>query len=367
MKLPLQEVLITAFVLTDSYLLYAVCYVPKPVTDSKLRVHRIFPRIPFRYGFLSTTGSVTVIENNFNTATSLTESTLKELSENSTLYILSSDPLIYIIPNFLSSNECDLYRQHVHDECSGHDGRNLTRSNPPQVSLDAKKLWPLPFLSLLSGIPPYIHLLESTSDDVVFRDIASTVLPAVLVSLFAMGLLGYAIILPLLRKISDTSSRTSEAMALNMEQDLCLIGPLVNRATASVQKSHVPRSFSWVNWEAPVVTRYDKGAIFARHGDASPTRGSEWKEGGGQRVVTCICYLNTLAEGQGGETYFDKLKLCIRPQKGTALFFYPSYATSMEADERTTHESLPPLEEKWIVQLFGRADRVPPPLGLMKI
>jgi hypothetical protein len=179
-----------------------------------------------------------------------------------------------------------------------------------------------------------------------------------------MGLLGFVVILPLIRKISNASSRTSDALALNLKEDLHLIGPLVDRATASVWTEHLNVPFSSSNWEAPVVTKYKRGAVFARHGDASPTRGSEWKDIGGQRLVTCICYLNTLNEGQGGETYFDRLNLRVQPQKGSALFFYPAHATSMEADERMTHESLPPSEEKWIVQLFGRVELVPPPLGL---
>jgi hypothetical protein len=54
---------------------------------------------------------------------------------------------------------------------------------------------------------------------------------------------------------------------------------------------------SWDQWEAPVVTRYDPGAIFARHDDA-------------------ICYLNSLEDGQGGETYFDQLQRRTFPPHG---------------------------------------------------
>jgi hypothetical protein len=121
----------------------------------------------------------------------------------------------------------------------------------------------------------------------------------------------------------------------------------------------------WQCWEAPVVTRYDPGAIFARHGDASPIQGQEWRDQGGQRVVTCICYLNTLQEGEGGETYFDQVDIAVTPEAGKALFFFPADGLTWKADDRTTHESLPPVDkQKWIVQLFGRAKRVPPPLGL---
>lgn len=359
MKLLLQDVVLLTYLIKGNRLLCALQIAPKSKIDNQLH-QRFSPT----HGVIPSTLRST--DNIFKDAISSNETILNFMGVNTTLEILSTDPLIYIIPNFLSPEECDSYQQYVNDQCNIHNGRSLTRSNPPQVSLDVKKLWPLPFLSLVSGIPPTLHLLQSSTDDVAFRDIVVAVLPDIVVTLISMGLLGYVIILPLLRKISNASSRTSDAVALNMEQDLDLIAPLVDRATACVWTSHINRSFSWENWEAPVVTRYDRGSIFARHGDASPTRGSEWKDDGGQRLVTCICYLNTLVEGQGGETYFDKLKLCVQPQQGAALFFYPADAVSMEADERTTHESLPPSEEKWIVQLFGRADRVPPPLGLLK-
>ena len=363
MKFLLQGLVLLTLFINGSPLLFALQLAPKSKIDNRLLAQQNFSP---NDDVVAARRSRPIV-NFFKTSTSLTESTLKFIGVNTTLKILSNDPLIYIIPSFLSPEECDSYRQYVYEQCNTHSGRNLTRSNPPEISLDVKKLWPLPFLSLMSGIPRYLHRLNHVTtgtDTVSFRDIVVTVLPVIFVTLIAMGLLGFVIILPILRKMSETSSRTSDAIALNMEHDLDFIGPLVDRATACVWTSHINRSFCWENWEAPVVTRYDNGSIFARHGDASPTRGNEWKHDGGQRLVTCICYLNTLNKGQGGGTYFDKLNLCVQPQQGTALFFYPANAVSMEADERMTHESLPPLEEKWIVQLFGRVECVPPPLGL---
>jgi hypothetical protein len=56
----------------------------------------------------------------------------------------------------------------------------------------------------------------------------------------------------------------------------------------------------------------------------------------------------------------------VTPQRGQVLVFFPADCTTKQADDRTTHESLPPMDqEKWIVQLFGRiGPRVPPPLGI---
>ena len=263
--------------------------------------------------------------------------------------ILSQDPLVYVIPNFLSENECNDYIDKV-EYLESTNERCMTRSNPPEVSISLSKLWPLPFLSLGAGIPPLLKLGETPSVD----QIVQSVVPAIALALLGSSLL--AMLTPtLIRLVSDSSSRTSDAMALNMDKDVEFIRPLVELV-------HDATQHPWFAWEAPVATRYAPGAIFAQHGDASPTRGSEWSDLGGQRVVTCIVYLNTVK--QGGETSFSKIGVNVKPTRGSALFFFPANANTLDADDRTIHESLPPGEEKWIVQMFGRVGRVPPPLGI---
>jgi len=285
------------------------------------------------------------------------------------VHILSRDPLVYEIPNLLSKAECEAYQRYV---ISQEHTRPMTRSNPPDVSLDVSKLWPLPFLSLLAGVPPYLRLLQQQQQQgghdnlaaalhnpLSLSSIAQAVVPNILLALSAMAALAWGVVVPLLRRQSNQSSRTSVAVALNQEKDTDFVRPLVERVVAATPNNH-----PWWCWEAPVVTRYDPGAVFARHGDASPTRGSEWKDAGGQRVVTCICYLNDVTAG-GGETYFDQLDLAVQPAAGKALFFFPADRETWKADDRTTHESIAPVaNDKWIVQMFGRAQRVPPPLGL---
>jgi prolyl 4-hydroxylase len=264
--------------------------------------------------------------------------------------ILSPDPQIYMISDFLSEKECKEYIDRVENLESTKE-RDMTRSNPPEVSITVSKLWPLPFLSLAAGIPPLLKLGESPS----MEQISLSVVPAVAVALTGSVLL--ALLTPTLIKLmSDSSSRTSDAMALNLKEDVDFIRPLVDRVCEATQHP-------WFAWESPVVTRYEPGAIFAQHGDASPIKGSEWSKLGGQRVVTCIVYLNTVMEG--GETSFPKIGVAVRPKKGSALFFYPANVDTLDADDRTIHESLPPAEIKWIVQMFGRVGpRVPPPLGI---
>ena len=266
--------------------------------------------------------------------------------------ILSKDPLVYVVPNFLSIEECQSYQEYVQNLSD----RNMTRSNPPDVSLDVSRLWPLPLLSLMAGIPPVIHLVAEEQDAVPTLDLLQVAVLNIAAALAMSGGLAYGVVLPLLRHLSQQSSRTSVAVALNTEVDHDFVRPFVDKVETLTKHS-------WMNWEAPVVTRYDPGAIFSRHGDASPIRGEEWKDKGGQRVITCICYLNTLQEG--GETFFDRLNIAVKPKAGKALFFFPADGVTWDADDRTMHESKPPnFEDKWIVQMFGRAQRVPSPLGL---
>lgn len=266
--------------------------------------------------------------------------------KDSKVEVLSHDPVIYKVLNLLTAKECLAYQSYV------ATNKNMTRSNAPEVSLQLSKLWPLPILALGSGIPPYLRLEDHSS----LERIVSAVVPNIMAALTCMGILAYAVVLPLVRNRSQSSSRTSVAVALNQESDMEFCRDLVQRVSLATLHP-------WSAWEAPVVTRYDRGGIFARHGDASPTGGSEWEGQGGQRVMTCICYLNTL-EKAGGETYFDQLDIAVQPVQGSALFFVPADSKTWKADDRMTHESVVATKEKWIVQLFGRAERVPPPLGL---
>ncbi len=287
-------------------------------------------------------------------------------SPPSSAKILRQDPLVYTIPQLLSPQECHEYQDYVMQWQS--KGRPMTRSNPPKVSVDRSKLWPLPFFSLAAGIPSVVKTMDLDSSIGISVISGSSVSPTMLQILQAAFLpiaIAWILIIlmvaaapPLVQIISNPSVRTSVAMALNQEEDISFVTPLVDRIVTVT-------GHEWNRWEAPVLTRYDAGAIFAKHGDASLTRGSEWQDEGGQRVITCICYLNN-CPGGGGETYFDRLNLAVVPEVGKALIFFPADYESLQADDRTTHESLPPLEdEKWIVQMFGRVgSRVPSPLGL---
>lgn len=268
--------------------------------------------------------------------------------------ILSQDPLIYTVFDVLSEDECHQFIDRANTAATSEE---LTRSNPPEVSLDVGKLWPLPFLCMGAGLPPVVRLLESESGTAAItpQDVLAAALPPILIAAVVATSLAFGVT-QFIRSQSNAKSRTSDALALNTEADYSLISDLVSRV-CQISGNH-----PWQQFEAPVLTRYQQGAIFATHNDASPTLGSEWADLGGQRVVTAITYLNDCHTGGG--TRFDRLGITVQPRRGMTLVFYPADSTTLAADDRTRHESMEAVEEKCIVQMFGRVGRVPPPLGL---
>ena len=60
----------------------------------------------------------------------------------------------------------------------------------------------------------------------------------------------------------------------------------------------------------------------------------------------------------------DELRRVVAPRQGDACVFFPSHHASKEPDPLTTHYSDVAVDDKWIVQVFERERRVPPPLGL---
>ncbi len=78
----------------------------------------------------------------------------------------------------------------------------------------------------------------------------------------------------------------------------------------------------------------------------------------GQRVATCLLYLNDGYEG--GETEFTSLGLRHRGGTGDALIFFNADADAVP-DPRTAHAGRPPTSgEKWVLSQFIRNRPVAP-------
>jgi prolyl 4-hydroxylase len=73
---------------------------------------------------------------------------------------------------------------------------------------------------------------------------------------------------------------------------------------------------------------------------------------GGQRVATCIMYLNTVEAG--GETHFPEVDRKVAPVKGDAILFY-NILPDGQVDKMSLHASLPVLAgEKWAATKWMR-------------
>ncbi len=73
---------------------------------------------------------------------------------------------------------------------------------------------------------------------------------------------------------------------------------------------------------------------------------------GGQRVVTCIMYLNDVEAG--GETHFPEIDVKIKPGKGDAILFY-NVLPDGAIDRKSLHASLPLIAgEKWVATKWIR-------------
>jgi prolyl 4-hydroxylase len=103
------------------------------------------------------------------------------------------------------------------------------------------------------------------------------------------------------------------------------------------------------NGEGLQVLRYGVGGHYRVHCDWFDPRfpGNEsLLRTGGQRVATVIMYLNTVT--RGGETYFPKLDLRIKPKEGSALQWW-NVDEQGNPDPTTTHSGEDVLEGcKWI-------------------
>jgi len=100
------------------------------------------------------------------------------------------------------------------------------------------------------------------------------------------------------------------------------------------------------NIELPVLLRYRAGDHFEVHHDGSV------------RNMTFVIYLNDVPEG--GETYFPKLGLKIRPVACSAVTWRNNICdgTDIIADPRTFHAGLPPAEgyTKYVMVCFVNAN-----------
>ena len=101
---------------------------------------------------------------------------------------------------------------------------------------------------------------------------------------------------------------------------------------------------------------YQPGQRYHGHFDGADPHdpdAQQFFDGGGQRVATVLIYLNTLEPAQGGATAFPQLGLEVRPQRGSAVIFFPGMLDGT-LDKQLWHEARPATATKWVSQLWVR-------------
>jgi hypothetical protein len=143
-------------------------------------------------------------------------------------------------------------------------------------------------------------------------------------------------------------TRTNRTANFTLTQT-CLLNLLVQAKIAAAAGVAVEMM------EAFAVLNYQVGEQASEHFDyldpSVPAYASAIKAYG-QRVATCLLYLND--DYEGGETDFPELGLSHRGRKGDALIFFSADAAGVP-DPRTVHAGRPPTAgEKWVLSQFIR-------------
>lgn len=147
--------------------------------------------------------------------------------------------------------------------------------------------------------------------------------------------------------------RTSEHMFTNRCET-----PLV---TSIQQRVAQITGFPLENQENIQIVHYEPGKYYKVHWDYFDPKWAGSASAfarGGNRIITFMVYLNTIPEGYGGETYFNRAGLGIRPDAGKACMWYNTFPNH-NVDQSTSHEGRPPKTpyEKWIATIWVREHR----------
>jgi prolyl 4-hydroxylase len=132
--------------------------------------------------------------------------------------------------------------------------------------------------------------------------------------------------------------------------DTCLLNLMIQARMSAAAGLPFNRS------EAFAVLNYAVGEEYGEHVDfldpAIPSYAQELARMG-QRIATCLIYLN---EGyEGGETEFPKLGLSFKGGQGDALIFFSADPVSGRPDPRTVHAGRTPTSgQKWLLSQFFR-------------
>lgn len=266
---------------------------------------------------------------------------------------LREDPPMWLIDNFVSKGDCEALIQ------EGQDGSLPGKVYEGSfVLFDEERLKPLILVPFLCAAASFnFHDSDYSAGFIAFiASLAAIALLKELVRWF-MG---------------NVAGGNGRGGAHFLGQKWQLGPPLPNTRAASARNRLFQRVTQLccvknsLHLEPPFLTRYQDGEGQSTHvdtrerphpGDSAEVQSSFWAAGG-QRMVQCLCYLNSVdIEKHGGATCFHSEALGnfkVEPKVGRALVFCTAFADGQE-DLRMVHSAEPlrgPVE-KWVVPVWS--------------
>ncbi len=114
--------------------------------------------------------------------------------------------------------------------------------------------------------------------------------------------------------------------------------------------------------ESLQVINYGPGQRYRPHYDAweaGTETGDRCLSRGGQRLLTCLCYLN--AVDAGGGTFFPRLDIEVMPKPGRMLLFHNCHDDSDVRHPDSLHGGMPPESgTKWACNIWFREQSLRP-------
>lgn len=255
---------------------------------------------------------------------------------------IRESPRMYEISDFISQDQCLTLLTAMNDK----EDNELIKNEKPRLSIDR-------FKTAIFLVPGVITASVFVAG---FNDLSILLLTLVKFSTFVVLVIAAAMFA--VDKLFVDSQRSSRMIQLGGN-----CKHATNETIEIIEKCkqlfNVP---SYECFERPCLTRYKSGQSFKKHQDASVDLIEDgWDKLGGQRLATLIIYVNDVA--LGGGTYFDYLNYRVQPKAGKALLFFPAFADGA-LDYRMSHCGEEAVDDKYIIQIWRRQQRVPPPLGL---
>ena len=280
---------------------------------------------------------------------------------------------VFLVDGLVSAEDCSRLVGFMSD--SSRLSAAVEQSEGPHISFDRRRVTTalLPLVLLSASVTTYTKTLSVEGGTNIFEVLAQLGMSVVQFGAFVIAV---SAVVQSIVNSGDAKNRlnlrTSTMIPLRLGRNL--VGHAVGVSDAVVESEAIDAARRLVlqaadllqvppsRFERPALTYYQFGQQFSSHHDAScDVVADGWDDLGGQRLVTLICYLNDVPSG--GRTVFDDLDVFVEPRRGQALLFFPADRDTGLLNPAMKHHAASAIDDKYVVQIWTRQRKVPPPLG----